>query len=106
MGVIAVLVVLLAWVVALRMSRSVPVIDDGPIATDIDWPDMRIDLNVARQDELTVLPQIGSALSARIVEDRLLNGRFDSIDDLTRVLRIGPKTVERLRPFAVVEPAP
>jgi len=51
------------------------------------------------------LPGIGPSLAARIVSDRAANGPFGSVDGLARVRGIGPKTVERLRPFLTPEPA-
>ena len=42
-------------------------------------------------------------LAQRIATDRLANGRFTSVDDLTRVPGIGPRIIERIRPFAVAE---
>jgi len=70
-----------------------------------DWPDMRLDLNRATAAELTLLPGIGPKMAMSMVEDRKRNGPFATVDDLARVHRIGPKTIEKLRPFVVV-PAP
>ncbi len=42
-------------------------------------------------------------LAQRIAADRLANGWFNSVDDLTRVPGIGPRIIERIRPFAVAE---
>lgn len=61
--------------------------------------DYRIDVNRAGWVEWAQLPGIGEVLARRIVEDRRQNGPFVSIDDLKRVKGIGPKTVERIRPW-------
>jgi competence protein ComEA len=45
------------------------------------------------------LPGIGPALAARIVADRTARGPFAGAAGLARVRGIGPKTVERLRPY-------
>lgn len=58
-----------------------------------------IDLNTADEATLDLLPGIGPALSRRIVEDRAELGPFRTLNDLDRVRGIGPKTIERLRPF-------
>jgi DNA uptake protein ComE-like DNA-binding protein len=63
---------------------------------------LRIDPNAATADELMLLPGIGPALSSYIVEFRESSTRqpaFLAADDLDGVHRIGPLTVEKLRPF-------
>jgi competence ComEA-like helix-hairpin-helix protein len=74
---------------------------DGP---GMSPPDMRIGVNTASEAELGLLPGIGPALAARIAADREANGPFPSVDDLERVSRIGPVTVEHIRPFVVADP--
>lgn len=63
----------------------------------------RINVNTASAAELDLLPGIGPALAAMIIEDRKANGPYATLDDLDRVPRIGPKTVAKLAPFASVE---
>lgn len=66
----------------------------------------RLDVNIASAAQLELLPHIGPALAARIVDDRAANGPFRSIADLDRVKGIGPRTIERIAPFIRVgEPA-
>lgn len=57
-----------------------------------------IDVNEASSEELQLLPRVGPAIAGRIVEAR----PFASIEDLTRVRGIGPRTLERLRPLVAV----
>jgi competence protein ComEA len=57
------------------------------------------DINSADWTELMQLPEIGEALARRIVESREQDGPFASHDDLDRVRGIGPKTLERIRPY-------
>lgn len=59
-----------------------------------------IDLNGATEAELTELPGIGPKKARAIVDERLRNGPFTSVDDLERVRGIGPATIDRLRPWA------
>jgi competence protein ComEA len=66
--------------------------------------EFRVDVNRATWIEWTQLDGIGDGLARRIVEDRRQNGPFRSIDDLQRVKGIGPKTVERLRPWLRIDP--
>ncbi len=60
----------------------------------------RVDLNNATRAELRLLPGVGPALAERIERDRAEHGPFASVDDLTRVRGIGPRTVLAIRPFA------
>jgi competence ComEA-like helix-hairpin-helix protein len=93
-------------VVAARLARPIRIdFSNGAEAitrSGASWPDARVDLNSAGAAELTLLPGIGPRLAERIVADRTSRGRFESVDDLTRVNRIGQATVRRLRPFAVI----
>ena len=57
------------------------------------------DINSADWTELAQLPEIGEALAKRIVEWRERQGPFTSYDDLDRVPGIGPKTLDRIRPY-------
>ncbi len=61
----------------------------------------QIDVNQADQRQLAILPGVGPALAARIIEARQQQP-FTSLDDLVRVRGIGPATVEGLRALARV----
>jgi competence protein ComEA len=56
-----------------------------------------VDINTANQTELDRLPGIGPKLAKEIVEYRKKNGPFKSVDELTKVKGIGPKSLEKLR---------
>ncbi len=62
-----------------------------------------ININTAAAAELELLPGIGPALAARIVEHRTRHGRFRSVDELDHVSGIGPRTLEKIRPHATVK---
>ena len=64
---------------------------------------MRININTATTAQLEMLPRIGPALAARIIEDRTRKGPYRTLDDLDRVPGIGPKTILRLVPYASVK---
>ena len=63
---------------------------------------VRIDLNRAPASELMALPGIGRVRAEAIILHRVRHGWLERVEDLTRVDGIGPDTVERLLPFAVV----
>jgi competence protein ComEA len=59
----------------------------------------RVDVNKADWPELTLLPGVGESLAKGIVESRERNGPFRRPEDLRRVYGIGPKTLEKIRPY-------
>jgi competence protein ComEA len=63
--------------------------------------DPPIDLNAATADELQRLPGVGATTARAIVAARAA-APFSSVNDLNKVKGIGPKTLEKLRPFVVV----
>jgi competence ComEA-like helix-hairpin-helix protein len=65
----------------------------------------RIDPDRADAAEWERLPGIGPALARRIVADRAARGPFGRPEALRRVPGIGPKTLERIRPFLTPGPA-
>ena len=62
-----------------------------------------VEINSASALELELLPGIGPGLAQRLVEDRRDRGPFSDVQDMDRVPGIGPRTIERLRPFVAVE---
>ena len=64
-----------------------------------------IDVERAAAAEWERLPGIGPSLAARIVADRAERGPFHTLEGLLRVRGIGPKTLERIRPFLAPTPA-
>ena len=59
----------------------------------------QVDVNRAEWPELALLPGVGESLARRIVDARERNGLFASHEDLRRVKGIGPRTLDRLRPY-------
>ena len=78
---------------------------DDPDATSVTrefLPQERIDLNTASAEELQRLEGIGPVLAEAIVQDREKNGKFQSVDDLTRVSGIGEKRLEAIRDYVEI----
>lgn len=61
-----------------------------------------VDINTADAAALESLPGIGPSLATAIVEHRLRNGPFTSVDELIEVSGIGPVKLEQIRPRAAV----
>jgi len=59
----------------------------------------RFDVDRASVAEWVRLPGIGPSLAARIVADRDAHGPFVAPEGLLRVRGIGPKILEKIRPF-------
>lgn len=64
-------------------------------------PGTKINVNQASLEELQQLDGIGPVTAAKIVEERK-KGPFEKPDDLRRVRGIGPKTMDKIRPFVTV----
>ena len=64
-----------------------------------------LDPDRATAAEWERLPGIGPSLAARIVGDRATHGPFGGPDGLLRVRGIGPRTLERIRPY-LSDPGP
>jgi competence protein ComEA len=61
-----------------------------------------VDLNRADAKTLESLPGIGAVLAKRVLDHRASIGRFQTVEDLLAVKGIGPKTLERIRPFVMI----
>ena len=66
-------------------------------------PMLVVDPNTAPRMALVALPRIGPVLSQRIIDERRARP-FQTVADLDRVPRIGPVTVEALRPYLRISP--
>jgi len=70
-------------------------------------PDNTVCINTASADELAAaLPGIGPQKAKAIVDYREAIGGFNSVDEMMEVKGIGPATLERIRPYCVLESQP
>jgi competence protein ComEA len=63
-----------------------------------------VDINKAAWPEFAELPDVGETLARRIVESRAEAGAYKDHDDLLRVRGIGPRTLEKLKPYLMPMP--
>lgn len=65
--------------------------------------DGKIDLNKASREDLMSVTGIGPATADNILAYREEVGKFNSVDELVHVNRIGDKTLEKIRDFFIVK---
>jgi len=58
-----------------------------------------VNVNTATLQELEKLPGIGEARAQAILDARKQRGGFKSVDELVDVRGIGPRNLEKLRPY-------
>jgi len=62
-------------------------------------PSEPVNINTAGLMEIEALPYLGIERSKDIIEYRDKNGPFKSLDELTNISGIGPKTLDKLKPL-------
>jgi competence protein ComEA len=70
--------------------------------TDLLTLGLALDPNQATTTDLEAIPGIGPVLARRIVEFREEQGRFKNSEDLLKVTGMGPKILEKIRPYVVI----
>lgn len=65
-------------------------------------PNKKVNINTADMAALETLPGIGRTYARRILEYREQMGGFRTVDELTKVKGIGPRTLEKLRPHIIL----
>lgn len=63
------------------------------------YDDFLLNINTATAEELESLPGIGHALSHKIVEYRMNNGIFYSLDELLNVPGLNRNTLNQIKPY-------
>lgn len=84
---------------SLIFTNAAPISPQGFAASYND----KLNLNTARLEELTVLPNVGEVRAKAIIEYRDRQGGFGSVDELQEIKGIGPKTMDDLREWVYIE---
>ena len=58
-----------------------------------------VDINRAGKDRLMQLPRIGPAIAGRILDYRVVHGKFSTLEEIKQVRGIGDKTFANIRPY-------
>ncbi|MCJ7756333.1 MAG: helix-hairpin-helix domain-containing protein [Thermoanaerobaculales bacterium] len=64
-----------------------------------------VNINTADADQLQLLPQVGPALAARIIDYRKANGPFKTVQEIVAVKGIGDSSLEKLEPYLAMSGA-
>ena len=80
---------------------------DAPALADVTPPateqtDFPVNINTADLDTLASLPGIELILGQRIIDYREQNGPYKHKEDLLRIHRLGPKTLELLYDYSTL----
>jgi len=63
----------------------------------------KININTACIQELQLIPHIGPVLAQNIIDYRIQNGPFKTIEELVKVKKIGLKTLNKIKMSITVE---
>jgi comEA protein len=64
---------------------------------------LTIFLNKATQADLERIPGVGAVTALRILSYRDLNGGFRTVEELMNVKGIGPKKMQKIRPYITIQ---
>lgn len=84
-------------------SGALPAVN--PASPTLPGP-LLVEINTADQAGLEALPGIGPVMAQAILDFRAANGPFQSAEQLLDVKGIGPATLEKLRPYLLINGVP
>lgn len=85
-------------------EKPVPKKEDSETSENkVDIPSKYININEADKYQLQTLPSIGEKLSESIIKYREEHGKFQSIEEIKNVSKIGDKIFEQIKDKIIVE---
>jgi len=66
-------------------------------------PERSINLNNANADELASIPGVGKVTAQNIIKARNQKGRFNRLEELLEVKRIGSKTFDKIKRYLYID---
>lgn len=89
-------------------DKQIPANESGSALPETEKPvtvqeNGKVNINTATLDELMTLTGIGEIIGQRIIDYRIENGTFYSIEELLEVKGIGEKSFEKIRDMIVIE---
>lgn len=66
-------------------------------------PEKSIDINLAKIDQLVLIPGIGEKTANAIIELRKKLGKFNKLEDLKKVKGIGDKKFEKIKKYVYIK---
>lgn len=82
------------------VPAATPVAEADTVSDSISG---KINLNTATAEELMTIKGIGETLSQRIIDYRDTHGKFNTVEELTKVNGIGEKRLAAMREFVYVD---
>ena len=86
--------------VEFKQSIQTSVLHD---TTKVPLTKKTVDINTATREQLESIPGIGPVLAERIFVYRELRGKFQKFDDLCQVKGIGPKKLNKISKYLIIE---
>lgn len=97
--------VLFVHIISNYSSASIPKSMVYSLESKVSSPEQRfllngpIDIDEATPEDLDAIPYVGPSLADKIIEFRAKRGKITNLDELLDVKGIGPKKLERIRPY-------
>lgn len=70
---------------------------------EAELPPQPIDINSAGLLDFEALPYIGMSKARDIINYREEHGAFRTLEDLTKIKGIGPATLEKIKPYLMIQ---
>jgi comEA protein len=90
------------WDTKLIYGEKIAVKEKAPTVKEVEYVGPKININTATIDELTQIPRVGPKTAEKIIKYREEHGPFKTIEDIMNVKGIGPKTFAKIKHMITV----